>query len=121
MPLVRMPRLYPPRRPAHDPGERATFPAITEISGGSPYLFTFQEDGMNLRTGCATFAVALLGLSAAAPAAMASREPLNAYRLAPTAENKQRLAAEGYDMVEADHGAYLEIYGTAKQAAGLRK
>jgi hypothetical protein len=68
---------------------------------------------MHLRTGGATLAVAFLALSAAAPAAMANRAPLNAYRLAPTTENKQRLAAEGYDMVEADHGSYLEIYGTS--------
>ena len=72
---------------------------------------------MQLRLGSAVFATALFALAAAAPAAMAAREPLNAYRVAPTAENKQKLALAGYDMVEADHGGYLEVYGTAKQAA----
>ena len=52
---------------------------------------------------------------------MAAREPLNAYRVAPTAENKQKLALAGFDMTEADHGSYLEIYGTAKQAAGAEQ
>ena len=74
---------------------------------------------MKLRTGGAVFATALLALTAAAPAAMAAREPLNAYRVAPTAENKQKLALAGYDMMEADHGSYLEVYGTTKQASGL--
>ena len=73
---------------------------------------------MKLRTGGAVFATALIALTAAAPAAKAAREPLNAYRVAPTAENKQKLALAGYDMTEADHGSYLEVYGTAKQAAG---
>jgi murein tripeptide amidase MpaA len=74
---------------------------------------------MKLRTGGAVFATALIALSAAAPAAIAAREPLNAYRVAPTAENKQKLALAGYDMTEADHGSYLEVYGTTKQASGL--
>ena len=73
---------------------------------------------MHLRAGAAV-ATALFALAACAPAAMAAREPLNAYRLAPTAENKQKLALEGFDMVEADRGSYLEIYGTAKQADQL--
>ncbi len=74
---------------------------------------------MKLRTGGAVLATALIALSAAAPAAMAAREPLNAYRVAPSAENKQKLALAGYDMTEADHGSYLEVYGTSKQASGL--
>ncbi len=73
---------------------------------------------MQLRLGGAVLATALFALSAA-PAAMAAREPLNAYRVADTAANKSKLALEGYDMVEADRGSYLEIYGTAKQAASL--
>ena len=76
---------------------------------------------MQLRTGSAVLATALVALGVSAPAASAAREPLNAYRVAPTQENKQRLAKAGYDMVEADHGGYLEIYGTAKQAAALSK
>ena len=76
---------------------------------------------MQLRTCGAVLATALLALAAAAPAAMAAREPLNAYRVAPTAENKTKLVAAGFDMIEADHGTYLEVYGTAKQAAGLQK
>src|SRR5215216_6300119 len=75
---------------------------------------------MQLRTGGVAIGAASFALAAFAPAAMAAREPLNAYRLAPTAENKQQLARAGFDMIEADHGSYLEIYGTAKQAAGLK-
>ena len=71
---------------------------------------------MQLRLGGAVLATALFALSAA-PAAMAAREPLNAYRVADTAANKSKLALEGFDMVEADRGSYLEIFGTAKQAA----
>ena len=52
---------------------------------------------------------------------MAAREPLNAYRVAPTAENEAQLVAAGFDMIEGDHGTYLEVYGTAKQAAGCQK
>ena len=48
---------------------------------------------MQLRTGSAVLATALFALAAAAPAAMAAREPLNAYRVAPTAENKQQAGA----------------------------
>ena len=74
---------------------------------------------MQLRSRSAVVATALFALAATAPAAMADRQPLNAYRLAPTAENKQKLVAAGYDMTEGDHGSYLEIYGTAKQADAL--
>jgi murein tripeptide amidase MpaA len=73
---------------------------------------------MHPRTG-AVVATALFALAATAPAAQAAREPLNAYRLAPTAENKQALAKAGFDLLEGDHGTYLEIYGTAKQADAL--
>ena len=73
---------------------------------------------MQLRLGGAVLATALFALSAA-PAAMAAREPLNAYRVADTAANKSSSRSAGYDMVEADRGSYLEIYGTAKQAPSL--
>ena len=76
---------------------------------------------MQLRTGSAVLATALVALGVSAPMASAAREPLNAYRVAPTQENKQRLAKAGYDMLEADHGEYLEVYGTDKQAAELKK
>src|ERR1700712_239308 len=76
---------------------------------------------MQLRTRSAVVAAALIALGVAPPAASASREPLNAYRVAPTQENKQRLVKAGYDMIEADHGSYLEIYSTARQAAALGK
>ena len=59
---------------------------------------------MQLRSTSAAVATALLTLAAAAPAAMADRQPLNAYRVADTAANKSQLALAGYDMVEADHG-----------------
>src|SRR4051794_24505307 len=91
-----------------------------ESSGG--FLRRFIEEGsMQLRTGRAILATALVALGVAAPAASAAREPLNAYRVAPTQENKQRLVKAGYDMIEADHGSYLEIYSTARQAAALSK
>ena len=74
---------------------------------------------MQLRSASAVIATALLTLAAAAPAAHAARDPLNAYRVAPTAENKQKLARAGYDLIEADKGAYLEVFGTAEQAKTL--
>src|ERR1700712_264989 len=76
---------------------------------------------MQLRTRSAVVAAALIALGVSAPAASASREPLNAYRVAPTQENKQRLLKAGYDMIEADHGSYLEVYSTAKQAVALTR
>ena len=76
---------------------------------------------MQLRASGAVFAAALLTLAAAAPAANAARDPLNAYRVAATPQNKERLASAGYDMVEGDHGSYLEVYGTAKQASALKR
>ena len=54
----------------------------------------------------------------AAPAA-AAREALNAYRVAPTIENKRELARAGFDLTEGDKGRYLEIYATATQARAL--
>ena len=62
-------------------------------------------------------AVAVFALSAPAQAA---QESLNAFRVKPTAENKQRLAAAGFDLTEGDRGKYIEIYATSKQARGLR-
>ncbi len=74
---------------------------------------------MGRRTGVAI--ATLAALAVIAPAAQAAREPLNAYRVAPTADNKSALALAGFDMTEADHGRYLEIYGTARQVAGLKR
>ena len=74
---------------------------------------------MGRRTGVALATLAVLAVSA--PAAYAAREPLNAYRVAPTAENKASLALAGFDMTEADHGSYLEVYGTASRLAELRR
>jgi len=74
---------------------------------------------MGRRTGVVV--ATLVAVAVAAPAAQAAREPLNAYRVAPTAENKSKLALAGFDMTEADHGRYLEIYGTAAKIAGLRR
>ena len=48
---------------------------------------------MQLRSASAAVATALLTLAAAAPAAMADREPLNAYRVADTAANKSTAGA----------------------------
>ena len=58
-------------------------------------------------------------LALAAPA-QAAKDPLNAFRVKPTAENKQRLAAAGFDLTEGDRGKYIEIYATRKQARELR-
>ena len=65
-----------------------------------------------------TFAIAA-ALAVSAPA-QAARDPLNAFRVKATPENKQRLATEGFDLTEGDHGKYIEIYATGKQARGLR-
>ena len=75
---------------------------------------------MELRLGSAVVATALATLAASAPPALADRAPLNPYRIAPSAENKHKLALAGYDMVEGDHGSYLSVYATAKQAAELK-
>jgi murein tripeptide amidase MpaA len=66
-----------------------------------------------LLAACATFAVA-------APA-QASRDPLNAYRVKPTAQNKAVLAQQGYDLTEGDHGTYLEIFATRRQRRALAR
>ena len=73
--------------------------------------------GRRTRVALATLFV----LAVSAPAANAARDSLNAYRVAPTADNKSALALKGFDMTEADHGRYLEIYGTAGQIADLRQ
>ena len=64
-----------------------------------------------------TAVVAALVLTAPAQAA---KDPLNAFRVKPTAENKKQLAEAGYDLTEGDRGKYLEIYATDKQARALR-
>ena len=74
---------------------------------------------MRRRLGSVTLAAAA-ALGFAAPA-MAADDALNAYRVKPTAENKQELAAAGYDLKEGDHGRYLEIFATRGQAAALRE
>ena len=73
---------------------------------------------MKLRSGSAVLATALVALAAAAPAAKAAREPLNAYRVAPTREQAEARSGR-LRHAEADHGCYLEVYGTTKQASGL--
>ena len=65
-----------------------------------------------------TLAIAA-ALAVSAPA-QAAKDPLNAFRVKATPENKQRLAAEGFDLTEGDHGKYIEIYATGRQARGLR-
>jgi murein tripeptide amidase MpaA len=66
-----------------------------------------------------TLAAATAALALAAPA-QAAHDPLNAFRVKPTAQNKQRLAAAGFDLTEGDRGKYIEIYATRKQARSLR-
>jgi hypothetical protein len=65
-----------------------------------------------------TLAIAA-ALAVSAPA-QAAKDPLNAFRVKATPENKQRLAAEGFDLTEGDHGRYIEIYATGRQARSLR-
>ena len=72
------------------------------------------------RRSCGVAVAALAALALAAPAAHAAKSPLNAYRVAPTAENKQRLSLEGFDLTEGDRGRYIEIYATKGQAKALR-
>jgi hypothetical protein len=72
---------------------------------------------MRRRLGSVTLAVAA-ALAVAAPA-QAAKDPLNAYRVKPTAENKQQLAAAGFDLTEGDRGKYIEIFATRAQAREL--
>src|SRR5687768_14943257 len=74
---------------------------------------------MRRRLGSVTLAAAA-ALGFAAPA-MAANDALNAYRVKPTAENKQELAKAGYDLAEGDRGRYLEIFATRGQAAALER
>ena len=73
---------------------------------------------MRRRLGSVTLAVAA-ALVVAAPA-QAAKDPLNGFRVKPTAENKRQLAAAGFDLTEGDRGRYIEIYATSKQARALR-
>src|ERR687898_3540502 len=73
---------------------------------------------MKRRLGGVWLATVGAALITAAPA-MAAKQPLNAYRVAPTAENKQKLAQAGFDLTEGDRGRYLEIYATRGQAREL--
>jgi hypothetical protein len=68
--------------------------------------------------GSVTFAV-IASLAVSAPA-QAAKDPLNAFRVKPTVENKRELAARGFDLTEGDHGRYIEIYANGKQARSLR-
>jgi murein tripeptide amidase MpaA len=64
-------------------------------------------------------AVAVLAsLALAAPAAADSRDPINAYRVAATSKNLERLALAGFDVTEGRRDGKVEVYGTAGQ---LRK
>ena len=64
-------------------------------------------------------AVAARARALAAPA-QAAKDPLNAFRVKPTAENKRQLAAAGFDLTEGDRGKYIEIFATSKQARAAR-
>jgi hypothetical protein len=72
---------------------------------------------MRRRLGSVALAVAA-ALAVVAPA-QAAKDPLNAFRVKPTAENKQQLAAAGFDLTEGDRGKYIEIYATRGQAREL--
>jgi murein tripeptide amidase MpaA len=63
---------------------------------------------------------ALASLALAAPAAADSRDPINAYQVAATPQNQEKLALAGFDMVEARRGSKFEIYGTASQMRKLQ-
>ena len=70
---------------------------------------------MRRRLGSVTLAVAA-ALAVAAPA-QAAKDPLNAFRVKPTVENKKQLAEAGFDLTEGDRGKYLEIYARAGRRA----
>jgi murein tripeptide amidase MpaA len=68
-----------------------------------------------------TLALVAAGFATTAtPAAAAAGDALNAYRVAPTVENKRELAQAGFDLIEGDKGSYLEIYATDQQVRELR-
>src|ERR687893_1259056 len=75
-----------------------------------------------MRRRVASLALAALAVAGAAapPAAAASGDALNTYRVAPTAENKRDLALAGFDLVEGDKGSHLEIFATDRQVRELR-
>jgi hypothetical protein len=72
------------------------------------------------RRSCGVAIAAFAALAVAAPAAYAA-DPLNAYRVKPTAANKQKLAEAGFDMTEADRGTHLEVIARRGQIASLAK
>ena len=75
---------------------------------------------MRRRLASVTLAVAA-GLAMGAPTAVAAAgDALNAYRVAPSVENKRELAQAGFDLIEGDKGSYLEIYATDRQVRELR-
>ena len=62
----------------------------------------------------------VVSLIAAVPAQAASSK-MNAYRVKATAKNLERLAMAGFDVTEGRRGRRVEIYGSAKQIARLRR
>ena len=64
----------------------------------------------------ALFAALVLSASASAD----SRDPINAYRVAATPQNLQKLALAGFDVTEGRRGRTVEIYGTAGQIRKLQ-
>src|ERR687893_2520506 len=74
---------------------------------------------MNRRVLALAVAV-VVSLMAAVPAQAASSK-LNAYRVKATAQNLERLAMAGFDVTEGRRGRKIEIYGTSKQIARLRR
>ena len=64
--------------------------------------------------------VVAISLIAAVPA-QAAPSKINAYRVKATATNLERLAMAGFDVTEGRRGRKIEIYGTSKQMASLRR
>ena len=65
---------------------------------------------MARRTGVALATLVALAVAAPAAEAAAAGDALNAYRVAPSVENKRELVQAGFDLIEGDKGSYLEIY-----------
>ena len=59
---------------------------------------------MRRRSGGVVLAAVVAALALAAPA-QAAKDPLNAFRVKPTAENKKQLAEAGFDLTEGDRGS----------------
>src|SRR4051794_40429372 len=95
-----------------------TLPRNRAAHKGTPPCQFHLEGFMRRRLVGVTLAIAA-ALAVAAPA-QAAKDPLNAFRVRATPENKQRLATGGFDLTEGDHGKYIEIYATGRQARSLR-